>query len=82
MVIDDLNFEGVATFKPKAQAPLVIDADAPLAGSVAFECFEFVAWRNSQFRHIDHAVQCSQFAQRDSFNVDPQLRSLLAYMLA
>ena len=37
MVIDDLDLECVATLEPEAHAPLVVDADAVLAGAIASE---------------------------------------------
>jgi len=40
MVIDDLDFIGVATGPDETEPPLLVDADAVPARSPAFECFE------------------------------------------
>lgn len=44
------NFDGVCVvvFPSKAYSELVVDADAVLAGAIAFQRFESVAWREAQ----------------------------------
>jgi hypothetical protein len=37
VIVDDLNIPGVALIKPKAQAPLIVDAYAELTRAVAPE---------------------------------------------
>ena len=39
VVVDDLDILGSRTPPPKANAPLVVDADAVLAPSLPFQCF-------------------------------------------
>lgn len=46
MVISDFDFVGVAADPTEAQTPLVIDTDAVLTGTLAFERFEPVAGRD------------------------------------
>jgi hypothetical protein len=48
VVIDDLDVESVTVCKTEAQPPLIVDANAPLAGPVAFQGFEAIGWRRTQ----------------------------------
>ena len=48
MVIDDFDFMGVSFMPAEADAPLVVDADAPLSGAVAGELFKTIAGRDPQ----------------------------------
>lgn len=34
MIINDFDLEGIALLEPKANTPLIIDADAPLPRSI------------------------------------------------
>ena len=47
MVIYNFDFVGILTFPAKAEAPLVIDADAVLAATAAFEGLQAVAGRKT-----------------------------------
>ncbi len=47
MVIYDLYLVGVFPFPPKAEAPLVVDANAVLAAAGAFEGFQAIAGREA-----------------------------------
>jgi hypothetical protein len=57
VVINDLDFISVAVFPPKADAPLIVDANAMLARAIAFELLEAIAGRNPEviepFRRVD-----------------------------
>lgn len=46
MVISDFDFVGVTADPTEAQTPLVIDTNAVLTGTLAFERFEPVAGRD------------------------------------
>jgi hypothetical protein len=48
VVVDDLDVIRVPVLPAKADAPLIVDANAVLARAVAFELFESVARRNTQ----------------------------------
>jgi hypothetical protein len=48
MVVGDFDFAGVSPNPAEAETPLVVDADAVLAGAVAFERFEPVEGRNAE----------------------------------
>jgi len=57
MVINDLDIPGVLVAPDKADAPLVVDADAVLPFPVAFQRFKAVAGRGTKIvencRRID-----------------------------
>jgi hypothetical protein len=48
VVIHDLNACGSSLGPSKANAPLIIDANAVLAVAVAFQFFQAIAWRGPQ----------------------------------
>ncbi len=48
MVIDDLDIRSIAILPGKADAPLVVDPDAPMAGAVAGELLKPVARWNTK----------------------------------
>ena len=48
VVVGDFDFAGIATRPAETETPLVIDADAVLAGAFAFERFEPIAGRDPE----------------------------------
>jgi hypothetical protein len=64
MVVGNFDIKNIAVCPPEAHAPLVVDADAVLARTVAFERFEPVAGWALQKRQACRAVQLRQFALR------------------
>ena len=48
MVIDDFNVMGIPFMPAETDAPLVVDADTPLPGSVAGELFKAIAGWDTQ----------------------------------
>ncbi len=60
MIIHDFHVVGIAFAPNKTDAPLVIDADAVLPFSIAFQCFQVIAWRRSQIAKFSGDVQLSQ----------------------
>ena len=48
MVIDDLDQLSAAVSPDKAEAPLIVDADAVLPSAIALEGLQPVAWRRAQ----------------------------------
>jgi hypothetical protein len=60
VIIRDLYFVSISSFPPKADAPLVIDADALLALSVAPQRFQMVSRRR---RHIAQHYRGMQLVQ-------------------
>lgn len=64
MVIDNFHIVGMAVFKTEANPPLVVDADAELTDTTAFECFKPVAGRGTQKIHGNGTIQHLQLALR------------------
>lgn len=64
MVIDNFNIVGMSVFKTEANPPLVVDADAELSDTAAFECFKPVAGRGTQKIHGNSRIQHLQLAFR------------------
>jgi hypothetical protein len=60
VVIDDLDVEGIAVLETEAHAPLVVDADAPLAGAIAFEGFEMIGKWLAQVLRTRGVIQVTQ----------------------
>ena len=48
VVVGDFDFAGIAARPAETETPLVIDADAVLAGAFAFERFEPIAGRDPE----------------------------------
>ena len=42
MIINDFNVKYIAIFKAKTYAPLVINANTPLTGTITRQCFQSV----------------------------------------
>jgi hypothetical protein len=49
VVIDDFDIACVLVFPSETYSKLVVDSDAVLASSIAFQCFKAVAGRELQF---------------------------------
>ena len=65
MVIDNFNIEGITAFESKTYSPLIVDADAPLALSVAFQRFQTIGRRRAQVINSVAASSCvSRIAAR------------------
>jgi hypothetical protein len=63
MIVGDFYVLGVLAIPSKAYAVLVVDADAVLAGSISLQCFESIAWWESQFVESRGSLQLGEFAQ-------------------
>jgi hypothetical protein len=62
MIIRDLHVARVPLYPTKTDAPLIINANAVLTGTVAPQLFQAIAWRRQQVAHMLRAVQVEQFA--------------------
>ncbi len=69
MVIDDLDVERFAVPPAKADSPLVIDSNAPLARAASRKSLEPIGWRNSQVAEVGSTVEHPQLTQRDLLDV-------------
>jgi hypothetical protein len=54
----------------KANAVLIVDADAVLAGTVALQSLEAVAWRNPEVVEPTGDLELSEFASSDRLDGD------------
>ena len=48
MIIHYLNIFGICSVPNKADAPLIIDTDAPLPFSVSCQSFKAISWRHTK----------------------------------
>jgi hypothetical protein len=78
MVIHDFHLLCVVITPDEANPPLVIDADAVLAGTVAFEDFQPVARRRKQIAQFPRPVQVFELAPGSVLNVRRQLAGAFA----
>ena len=68
VVVDNFNLHGAAVGPNEADSPLVVDADAVLAGAIAAERFEAMRGRHSEIAErggCDHALQSHSGAALD-----------------
>ena len=63
MVIGDFDAVGAAIPPDEADPPLIVDADAVLAGTIAFQGFQPIAGRGLQVQEVRRRVNHVQFTQ-------------------
>jgi hypothetical protein len=78
MIIDYLYVAGFSRSPDKADPPLVIDANAVLAGTVAGEWFQAIPRRGSQVTQIIRIVEIEQLPPRRPLDGGRQLARHLA----
>src|SRR6516225_543020 len=66
MIIYDLNIKRVAFLEAKTDAPLIVDADAPLTFAVATQGFQSVAGRHAKIVERMGVLDHLQLALGDS----------------
>ena len=66
VVVDDLDVEGIGGAPDEADAPLIVDADAVLAATIALERLEPVAGRNGQVGEGVGRIEDDEFPKRDA----------------
>ena len=66
MVVDDFHVVRAVRLPTEADAPLVVDSDAPRSLPVAVERLEPVPGRDPERFHPDGRVQHVEFSQRDA----------------
>ena len=72
MVID--KFDVVRSVLPaKADSPVVVDANAVLAGAIAGQLFQAVAWRRPQVLQILGGINQPQFAQHEAMEIGREM---------
>jgi len=71
VVIDDFYIVGTVVGPDKADPPLVVDSNAVLAHSVAFENFQTVSWRATQVIEPVRNRKLRELPKGRPLNVDP-----------
>jgi len=77
MVIHDLNIFCSRFLPTKTDAPLIVNTNAVLAGTVAFECFKAISGRHSQIiqpacnLELPQLTSCHRFNIHKPPNADP-----------
>jgi hypothetical protein len=69
MIINDFYVKRVTAGPPKTNAPLVIDANAPLPGPISSQFFQPIRRWNLQIFYRLRSIQHAQFSQCDLLNV-------------
>lgn len=67
MIVTELDFEGIAGFEAKAYAPLIIDRDSVLTGTITLQSVQPIAWGDAKIGQLHgdmHGFQFSQGAPR------------------
>jgi len=69
MVIYDLNILCACSFPIKTDAPLIVDTNAVLAGTIAFECFDSISGWYSQIIQPVGNLDLSQLPSCHIFDI-------------
>lgn len=78
MIIRDLDIMSIVVEPLKANAPLVIDANTVLTGSVSRQFLPTIRRRNAQVIERSGVVQHAELSQSDLLNTARQLTRMLA----
>lgn len=73
VVIDDLNIVGILSVPTKAEAPLVVDANAVLPATVALEGFQAIAGRQTHDVESIGGIELQEFSSGGTLNVGWQV---------
>jgi hypothetical protein len=63
VIVNNLNVQGLVIGPAEADAPLLVDPDAHLSGTVTFQPFEPVARRVPQVIHGPGGIELAQLPQ-------------------
>ena len=66
LTADDLDVEGIGGAPDEADAPLIVDADAVLASTIALERLEPIAGRNAEVGEGVGRIEDDEFSKRDA----------------
>jgi hypothetical protein len=78
VVIDYLHVVGIAFVPSKADAPLSVDPNAVLTGTVAPQPLQAVARRHTEIGQTRRRIQHAKLPQRHSLNSRPELPERLS----
>jgi hypothetical protein len=73
VIVNNLGVVYTVLLPFEANAPLIIDANAVLSSSLAFQCFKSIRWRNTQIGQCYRPVQHDQLAFGNPLDVWRQL---------
>lgn len=69
VIIDDLDRMRSVVSPNETDAPLVIDPDGVLSGSIPLQRFQAIAWRYPQRQQADGCVKHQELATRDALDI-------------
>ena len=72
MVVDDLDVEGIGGAPDETDAPLIVDADAVLARTIALERLEPIAGRDAKVSEGVGRIEDDEFPKRDALKAGGQ----------
>jgi hypothetical protein len=78
MVIDQRDIVSTAIAPDEANAPLVVDANAVLAGAIAVQCFEPVARWRTQIQQLHRSIQHVELSQGRALQIRRDFLDLVA----
>jgi hypothetical protein len=67
VVIANFNVSRVALSELKADPPLIVDPNTPLAGAVVLQPLQSIPGRNPEFRYFNNSVQHCELSHRNAF---------------
>jgi hypothetical protein len=69
VIVNDLNFVGIAILPPKADTPLLVHANTVLADSIAPELLQSIARRHAEVLELLGRVHRHKFAQHRALEI-------------
>ena len=69
MIINNLDPEGVHVSPPKADPPLVIDANTVLAGAIALELLQTIAGRDAEIIELLGGVDDAELPEHEPVEI-------------
>jgi hypothetical protein len=79
VVVRDLDTPCRVLAPLEAYPPLVVDADAMLATSIALQCLEAVARRNAQVIELPCGIDCQKLGPRAALNPVREIPDRMAH---
>ncbi len=69
MIVDDFNIEGIMSFPPETDSPLIVDSNAVLSDALPLQGFQSVPRWCPKISDLVRVVQHSKFPARDALDV-------------
>ncbi len=69
MIINDLDVVGITIMPLKTNTPLLVYSYTVLTGTISFQSFKSIAWRNPQVFCALGVVNHPQFSPRNLLNI-------------